>query len=391
MPDTTDKTLSAAPTGAIRVTCESLPQQPAASGDLLVRPALTGGAFLLDLPADPRLSREILPHSWMWTEDDLENLDLFDAPPGRRYTVDALKVLVARGHHLILWDGEAVDTPEDLRAALAPERADAYRVRLTAAAAAAHAAEEEEDSRARRVRAAERERHDAFVATGLAGLRCTTLTWPGEALDGLERAPDGRIVGILEMAAFDGVRGDGVWYARVALPGGEVWLETYGNARRVWLPAARADALYRTWWDAGPSPLFALEASLRGFGCLGDDRARWAWDALGEEALVDMARARAPYRGDYWTVGVDATVSLVYRLRIITTWEGREIDGYGDHHLAGHIRRWTPPNDRIARLKGWIPAGEAAEAGARGRWPTADDVAALRAGTVYGPDVSDLF
>lgn len=101
----------------LHVTCEMRPHRKDLSGVVLNRPAPQAGAFLIQ----ERLPR---PHweqlheagAWYWSQDDLEEFDMFTSEKGWRYGYPALEAALALGYALQIDEHLPVTTPEALQA-----------------------------------------------------------------------------------------------------------------------------------------------------------------------------------------------------------------------------------------------------------------------------------
>lgn len=218
----------------ITVTVEAEPQAAPPADALLIRPAFTGGAFLIDQRVTRDLfdAMKVAGASYLSAEM-LEEFDLFDAAPGWRYTLAALGVLVERGYALMIRD-ETITTREALDALFTPEAAAAYRQRILDERDAYRRAEEqaraEEAARCEQLGRA----YAAWKAAHLADLVETSARPPRDLA--------------WEHTRYFTKDTPGTWYdtgdrwERAEVDGKAVYRCSYGNASLCYAPQAVVDA-----------------------------------------------------------------------------------------------------------------------------------------------------
>lgn len=382
---------------SVTVHIESEPHTQNLDAVLLTRPVPTGGAFLINARIDrPIWDQMKTVGAWYVDQDYLDDMDMFDAEPGWRYSLDAVAVLLRYGFELQL-RGETVTTVEQLRGMFTTEAKEAYRERVRLAREAAERAEQE------RREAASREREAKGVAYA---------QWQEEHLAGLVQLSSVRTDTIdWTPAAHFEAGTPGAWYDtgdrwEVGTVDGEtVYRCFYGNALKLYAPPVIADRWYRAAWEdrmdgsadyktPGQAALWALGRVADGAVCYGDDLARWAVEHIGEQALIEQAMAEAPVRSDGTS---DALASKIYRipvrervysLELATQTNHRPGEGYLYPVGYGSYTRRRPnyavgyvvpaerqaSDDREMRLYGWIELGQEEI----GSWPTAEDIAEIQ-------------
>ena len=101
----------------LRFHCELKPHKKDLSGEILNGPAPNGGAFLMR----QRLPKEEWQKlkdagAWYWSNDDLEQFDMFWSAGGWRYKLEALEAALSLGYAVQVDDALPVTEKEDLRA-----------------------------------------------------------------------------------------------------------------------------------------------------------------------------------------------------------------------------------------------------------------------------------
>lgn len=207
----------------IYVNVEMEPHREDLSGEILNRPAPNSGAFLIPRRVERRVwDRMKAAGAWYWSEEDLEDFDMFLASPGWRYSFGALKILLEEGYELDI-DGESAGSVEELeRMFSAPERG-RYHDRKKREHQERLEREAEEKRLKEEEKARKGEEYEAWRAERKSGLE-ETYTGPGSNFDWGER-----------IAFFDKetpkawyTTGDSWYEAEVA--GEKVYRREYGNA-----------------------------------------------------------------------------------------------------------------------------------------------------------------
>lgn len=153
----------------IRVHIESEPHDQDLSGVLLNRPAPNSGSFMIDRRLDRAVWNEMKAKgAGYWSADDLEDMDMFDATPGWRYSLDAIAALLRHGYTLDI-RGETIATEEGLRGLFTAEAKAAYKERVTREREEAERARMEAKKRSEEERAARGASYAIWQQTFLAG------------------------------------------------------------------------------------------------------------------------------------------------------------------------------------------------------------------------------
>lgn len=282
----------------ITVHVESEPSTPSISGEPLSRPTPAGGAFLIMQRIErPTWEKMRAAGAVYFSADDLEDMDMFHAAPGWRYSLDALAVLIEAGNSLNI-RGEEITTTEQLHAMFTDEAKAAYRRRVEEQRAEAERIRREEAARAEAERAAKGAAYEQWRAEHLAGLVYTTATPP----DGVGVSGEWVIV-----ARFD-KETPGAWYdtgdtwRSRQYDGQTVYSHSYGNAIVYYAPQALVDAwceaAYRhaaspEGWSKGDEVAVARAVATKHAGrCFGNDVYRRLVELHGLEHYLNIARSR---------------------------------------------------------------------------------------------------
>lgn len=276
----------------ITVRIESMPTDMPDPRVLLARPAFAGGAFLIDqrVPS-PLFDAMKQAGAWYLDAEWLEDMDYFDADPGWRYNIDALKVLLTHGYTLNVLDAQVSD-PAGLDALFTVEALVAYAERQAEASAAEVRAARERIARERiaREEAGRQARGAAYAAwkaEHLGPLTYTTarptnehdLTWD-RAADFPKGTPG---------SWYD----SGDHYQKTTIDGQIVYRCYYGNAVVFYAPRPLALA----WCEreyGGPAWLFRSVT----LDCYGSDVARLLLEEHGEDFYRAQITAPLPVRSD---------------------------------------------------------------------------------------------
>lgn len=270
----------------ITVTVESEPHTEDLSGVILNRPAPQGGSFLIDRRLDRRVwSQMKAAGASYWSADDLEDVDMFDAVPGWRYSGAAIEVLLSNGYSLAL-RGATVTTIEQWRALWTNEAKAVYRTRIAQERQDAERAEQERRAAAAAEREAKGAAYAAWQAEHLTGLVATSIgpdasagvygaSGPWERIYTAEKGTPG--------AWYD--TGDR-WYQN---PAG-VLRRDYGNASKWYAPQKTVDEWVLA-CDDGSAAYARHVIEYAGYGVFGSDIADRLVELRGLDHYLALARS----------------------------------------------------------------------------------------------------
>lgn len=298
----------------ITVTVESAPHAEDLVGVMLTRPAPSGGSFLID----QRVERAVWDQmkaagARYYSRDDLEDFDMFDAEPGWRYRIEALRILLRAGFTLHVC-GQDVGTAEELDALFSAQGQAAYKAR--------RAADKAERERKARDAKEQKQRDDAEKEAAYA-------SWKATHLAGLVRTyANDHVLSWERVAHFDG---PGTWYTT-----GDTWYKAeveghvcyqchYGNAIASYAPQAIADLWCDAHWRAFVRDVYngdqsaaarqVLIDSLRDY--IGSDVAKRLIEIHGPQFFAQLAGAT-----EWWIYGKD-----------MLDWAGQAARHYGVQHV----------------------------------------------------------
>jgi hypothetical protein len=277
----------------ITVSVESEPHTEDLSGLLLNRPAPNGGSFMVAqrLPRDVWNAMKAAGASY-WSADELEDMDMFDATPGWRYSGAAMEQLLTHGYTLTL-RGETITTVEQFRALWTAEAKATYHARIVAEREASAAAEREKKIAAERHRLAKGEAYIAWKAEWLSGLICTTIAPPGGGFINKDTA--WRHVITFDKTTPGAWHDTGDHWYTEEIDGITIYKCHYGNASKYYAPQAMVDA-WTIQQDNGSVDYARHVLEYHGYGVYGSDVA----DRLVALRGLDHYIARA--RSEEWFV-----------------------------------------------------------------------------------------
>jgi len=298
----------------IKIFVESEPHNVDLSSVILNRPAPNGGAFLLGERVPETVWGQMKPMAWYLNAEDLEDMDMFDAPSGWRYSLDALSVLIDNGYGLSV-RGQNITSKAGLYAMFTEEAKQAYWESVRLAKEKQQAEDEEECAKAKAKEKQRREERTNWENELTQGLISTFAFGRGGVSSEEWHAAQKE----WERIRYEGEwHGDDYWQ-KGNLHGETVYYQSYGNNAILYASQRVVDILCNNSWEWMVKTVYKSEqvaaievlrdSRERGVGC---DVAKRLVEIHGEEFFTKTAR-----RQEWWvleTRGDELEIAKKYNL-----------------------------------------------------------------------------
>lgn len=257
------------------------------------------GSFMIEQRIEKSVWLQMKPDATYWSADDLEDMDMFDARPGWRYGLDALRVLLQNGYNLNI-RGQIVTEPGQLAEMFSEAGKTAYHQRIRQERDEAERQRRENEEREAAEVEQKRQAYESWKDEHLVGLVKTF------ALDAINNSVE---LDWQQVAFFDSsvgwcTTGD-AWYS-AEVNGETVYKCYYGNACVAYAPQVVVDGWCELRWqwlvetvyhgDAAVAARVILKDSLHDY--INADVAKRLIEIHGAEHFVKLATAT-----EWWIYG----------------------------------------------------------------------------------------